>query len=137
MLLLFGITMISNLVMAVLINSGQSDLLFAQAPESAASQVQAQLDSLQTTAAGTWLLGVWERISALILQLGLSLMVWAAVRKGGKWLWLFPAAIALHALVDAGVVMLHKSVGLVPLELIVTAEAVAIAAIGYMVAKKL
>ena len=137
MLLVFGITMISNLVMAALINSGQSDLLFAQAPESASAQVQAQLDTLQTTAAGTWLLGAWERISALILHLGLSMMVWVAVRKGGKWLWLFPAAIALHALVDAGVVVLHKSVGMVPLELIVTAEAVAIAAIGYMVAKKL
>ena len=137
MLLVFGITMISNLVMAALINSGQSDLLFAQAPESAAAQVQAQLDTLQTTTAGTWLFGAWERISALILHLGLSMMVWVAVRKGGKWLWLFPAAIALHALVDAGVVVLHKSVGMVPLELIVTAEAVAIAAIGYMVANKL
>jgi hypothetical protein len=52
-------------------------------------------------------------------------------------LWLFPAAIALHAVVDAGAVMLHKSVGMVPLELIVTAEAIAVAAIGYMSAKKL
>ena len=95
------------------------------------------MDQLQTVAAGNWLLGLWERFSALILHLGLSVLVWTAVRKGGKWLWLFPAAIALHALVDAGVVVLHKSVGMVPLELIVTAEAVAIAAIGYMVAKKL
>ena len=49
----------------------------------------------------------------------------------------FPAAIALHALVDAGAVMLQKSAGMVPLELIITAEAIAVAAIGYMVAKKL
>jgi hypothetical protein len=65
------------------------------------------------------------------------MLVWVAVRKGGKWLWLFPAAVALHAIVDAGVVMLQKSVGMVPLELIVSAEAVAVAAIGYMVARKL
>ena len=38
--------------------------------------------------------------SALLLHLGFSLMVWAAVRKGGRWLWLFPVAIALHAVVE-------------------------------------
>ena len=137
MLFIFGLTMVSNLVIAILINSGQADILFAQAPGEAAAQVQAQLDTLQSTGAGTWLIGLWERFSALILQLGLSVIVWVAVRKGGKWLWLFPAAIALHALVDAGVVLLQKSVGMVPLELLVTAEAVAVAAIAFMVAKKL
>ena len=74
--------------------------------------------------------------SALILHLGLSLMVWTAVCKRGKWLWLFPAAIALHALVDAGAVILQQSVGNVPLEIIITAEALAAAAIGDMVTKK-
>ena len=63
--------------------------------------------------------------------------MWAAVRKGGRWLWLFPAAILLHALVDAGAVLLSKSAGTLSLELIVTAQAVAVAAIAYMVAKKL
>ena len=92
---------------------------------------------MQTLGAGTWLIGLWERFSALVLHLGLSLLVWVAVRKGGKWLWLFPAAILLHALVDAGAVLLQKSAGMVPIELIITAEAVAVAAIGYMVAKKL
>ena len=137
MLIIFGITMINNLVISALINSGQADAIFAKVPEEAAAQVQAQLDQLQTLGAGTLLIGLWERISALILHLGLSLLVWVAVRKGGKWLWLFPAAIALHALVDAGAVLLQKSAGMVTLELIVTAEALAVAAIGYLVAKKL
>lgn len=137
MLIIFGITMIGNLVLSAMVNSGQADALFASAPEEAAVQLQAQLDQLQTTGAGTWLVGLWERFSALVLHLGLSLLVWVAVRKGGKWLWLFPAAILLHALVDAGAVLLQKSAGMVPIELIITAEAVAVAAIGYMVAKKL
>ena len=137
MLIIFGITMISNLVISFLINSGMSGVLFAKVPEESAAQLQAQLDALQALKAGTLLLGLWERFSALILHLGFSMLVWAAVRKGGKWLWLFPAAIALHALVDAGAVMLSKSVGTLPLELIVTAQAVAVGAIGYMVAKKL
>ena len=65
------------------------------------------------------------------------MLVWVAVRKGGRWLWLFPAAIALHAIVDAGAVLLQKSVGMIPLELIVTAEAIAVASAGFLVAKKL
>lgn len=137
MLIIFGITMISNLVVSALINAGLSGILFAKVPEDAAAQLQAQLNQLQTVGAGTLLIGLWERISALVLHLGLSMLVWVAVRKGGKWLWLFPAAVALHAIVDAGVVMFQKSVGMVPLELIVSAEAVAVAAIGYMVARKL
>ena len=137
MLIIFGITMINNLVISALINSGQADVLFAKVPEEAAAQLQAQLDQLQTIGAGTLLIGLWERFSALVLHLGLSLMVWAAVRKGGKWLWLFPAAIALHAIVDAGAVLLQKSVGMVTLELIISAEAIAVAAIGYLVAKKM
>lgn len=137
MLIIFGITMISNLVVSALINAGLSGILFAKVPEDAAAQLQAQLNQLQTVGAGTLLIGLWERISALVLHLGLSMLVWVAVRKGGKWLWLFPAAVALHAIVDAGAVMLQKSVGMVPLELIVSAEAVAVAAIGYMAARKL
>lgn len=137
MLIIFGITMISNLVVSALINAGLSGILFAKVPEDAAAQLQAQLNQLQKVGAGTLLIGLWERISALVLHLGLSMLVWVAVRKGGKWLWLFPAAVALHAIVDAGVGMLQKSVGMVPLELIVSAEAVAVAAIGYMVARKL
>ncbi|MBQ6074083.1 MAG: YhfC family intramembrane metalloprotease [Bacteroidales bacterium] len=137
MLIIFGITMIGNLVVSALINSGQADAIFSKAPAEAAGQLQAQLDQLQTLGAGTLLAGLWERFSALILHIGLSLMVWVSVRKGGRWLWLFPAAIALHAIVDAGAVLLQKSVGIVPIELIVTAEALAVAAVGYAVAKKL
>ena len=137
MLIIFGITMINNLAISALINSGQTDVLFSKVPEEAAGQLQAQLDQLQTLSAGPLLIGLWERFSALVLHLGLSMLVWTAVRKGGKWLWLFPAAIVLHAMVDAGAVLLQKSAGMVPLELIVTAEAIAVAAVGYMFARKI
>ncbi len=137
MLIIFGITMINNLVISALINSGQTDVIFSKVPDEAVEQLRSQLDQLQTIGAGTLIIGIWERFSALVLHLGLSMMVWVAVRKGGKWLWLFPAAIALHAIVDAGAVLLQKSAGMVPLELIVTSEAIAVAAIGYMLSKKL
>ena len=136
MLIIFGVTMVGNLVLSFLINSGQGSALISQVPVDAAAQVQAQLDTLQTTPVGTWCIGLWERLSALILHVGLSVLVWTAVRRGGKWFWLFPAAILLHAVVDAGAVMLQKSVGMVPLELIIMAETVAVGAIAFMVSKK-
>jgi uncharacterized membrane protein YhfC len=137
MLLIFGITMISNLVLSVMINAGQADVLMAGVPDEAREQMQAQFAALEGLSAGSLALGLWERISALILQLGLSLMVWTAVRRSGKWLWLFPAAILLHAFVDSTVVVLSKSVSLVAVEVVVFAMAVAVGAMGFMLGRKL
>ncbi len=137
MLLLFGLTMVSSLVLAAMVNAGQTDALLSQAPEEAGAALEAQLETLQNTTPGQCLLGLWERFSALILQLGLSCLVWVAVRKGGKWLWLFPAAIALHALIDGVVVLLQKSVGLVVLESLIMVAAVGVAVLAYRVVKKL
>ena len=137
MLLIFGITMISNLVMSVMINAGQADTLIAAAPAEAQEQLQGQFAQLSTLTAGTLLIGFWERLSALVLQLGLSIMVWTAVRRSGKWFWLFPAAILLHALVDGVAVVLSKSVGMVAVEVIICAMAVAAGATGWMLGKRL
>ena len=137
MLILFGISMISNLAVSAMINAGQADLLTAKVPEEQLSQVQAQFAALQGLGVGSIALGFWERISALVLQLGLSMLVWTAVRRGGKWLWLFPAAILLHALVDALAVILSKAVGMVAVELVVCALAVAVGAMGWMLGKKI
>lgn len=137
MLIIFGITMISNLVAALMVNAGQADALIAKAPAEAQAQAQAQLAQLESLTAGSLFIGLWERVSALILQIGLSIMVWTAVRKGGKWLWLYPAAILIHFLVDGCAVILSKSAGMVHVEIIVFAMAVAVGAVGWMLARKL
>ena len=136
MLIIFGMTMISNLVVAVMINAGQADLLTAKVPAESLPQVQAQFAQLESMTTGDLLIGLWERISALVLQLGLSMMVWTAVRRGGKWLWLFPAAILLHAFVDSAAVVLSKSVGMVTMEVVVCGLAVALGATGIMLGRK-
>ena len=136
MILLFGFSMISTLVMALMINGGQADTLLAKAPAEAQEQLAAQFEQIQNTGAGLYLIGLWERLSALVLQVSLSILVWAAVRKGGKWLWLFPAAILLHALVDGLAVVLSKSTGTVDVELIVMAVAIAYAGLAWLVARK-
>lgn len=137
MLLIYGIAMISNIALSAMINSGQADALLASAPADAKEQVLAQFAQLQAAGAGTYLFGVWERVSAMIMQIGLSLIVWTGVRKGGKWLWLFPAAILLHFLADACVVVLSKSVSTLATETILFAVAVAFGAMGWTLSRKL
>lgn len=137
LLLLFGATMVSNLAISALINAGNLDMVLAGVPEANRAQVQTQLEGLQTLTVTTLLYGLWERVSAIILQVGLSIIVWTAVRKGGKWLWLFPAAILLHALVDALAVIISKNAGMLQTEIVVFALAIAVGAVGWMLAKKL
>lgn len=136
-ILVFAITMISQMAMALMINAGQADTLLSQTPAEAKEQVEAMFTQLQTSSPGEFLIGLWERATALLLHLSLSVLVWAAVRKAGKWLWLYPAAILLHALVDGVAVILSRGgVGNVAIEFILMAMAIATAAIAWMVAKK-
>ena len=137
MLMIFGITMISNIVVSLMINAGQVDTILSAVPAESRGQLEAQFAQLQDLHAGQLLLGLWERISALILQLGLSIIVWTAIRKSGKWLWLFLAAILLHALVDACAVVLSKSVSASVVEIIIFSMAIAVGAAGCMLARKL
>ena len=137
MLIVFGFTMISNLAMAVMINAGQTETLLAQTPAEAQEQVREAITKLTELRAGDLLLGLWERLSALILQFSLSVLVWAAVRKGGKWLWLFPAAILLHAGIDAQAVLLSKATSMLALEALIFAESIAVAALAYLVGRRI
>ena len=137
MLMIFGVTMVSNLVIAIMINTGHSDVLLATVPPESQAMALGQFEGIKAITAGSLLIGFWERISALVLQLGLSMLVWSAVRRGGKWLWFFPATILLHAFVDAMAVLLSKSVSMAALEIIICAIAVAVGAMGWMLGKKL
>lgn len=135
-ILIFALSMVSLLTMAVMINTGMTDMLLEKAPEASQAQLSEQFEQLKSVSAGTYLYGLWERISALILHIGLSILVWVAVRKGGKWLWFFPAAILLHALVDGLAVILSKSAGYCAIESIVMAMAIAVAGLAWLVARK-
>ena len=136
MAIIFGLSMISTLTMAIMVNLGQTDTLLSTVPAEAKDQMTETFEQLQTTGAGTYLLGLWERFSAITLQVALSILVWAAARNGGKWLWFFPAAILLHALVDGLAVILSKSAGMVTVELIIMALAIAVAALAWLVAQR-
>lgn len=137
-IMVFAMSMFSMALIAILSNMGKMDVLFAKAPAdpAATSQVDAMVEAMRTNAPATYLLGMWERASALVLHVSLSVLVFTAVRKGGRYLWLFPAAILLHALLDGVAVMLNGQVDAILLEVIIMCMAIAIAALAFIINKK-
>ncbi len=113
--LLLGLTMVSNLVLSVMINSGAAEKLLGSVPAEALSQAQAQFTALIETQPTEFLLGILERLLAVTLHLSLSVLVWFAAAKKGS-VWLFPLAILLHALVDGAVVLCAQHLSAIAVE---------------------
>ena len=105
-LVLLGVSMIINIVYSLQLNNGAIDSLTASLSGEALDAMMASLQALSATPAYQFLIGIIERISAIILQLSLSVLVWFA---GKKHLYLYFIAIAIHMLVDAGAVILSGS----------------------------
>ncbi len=136
MFMLFGIAMISNIVISLMINAGKTDLLLATVQPDALEQAQTQLDALQNiTAAGLgW--SMLERFSAVLLQVSISVMMWMCVRKRGKWLWLIPAMYLVHFLADAIVVVIAKNATIAATEIILLCLSLAIGAAALLLSRR-
>lgn len=124
--LIVGMTYISNLMTVFMINSGQLESQFAAMEEGPGKELAIQSISVLWTMPGYqfFLAGV-ERISAVVLQICLSYLVYRAVKYGEKK-FLF-AALVIHFLVDAVTVLLSNTVPLVVLEIVLFAAVAAFA----------
>ena len=60
------------------------------------AQIAANAQSITMAGAG---IAMFERISAMMIHIGLSMLVFTAARSR-KHFWLYPAAIVLHAIAD-------------------------------------
>ncbi len=89
-----------NLVCAVLINAGRFQALIDKAAGQGVdvSSLESLPVQLAALTPATSALGMLERVFAVGLHIGLSVLVFYAVKR--KKLWLFPLAIVLHALFD-------------------------------------
>lgn len=87
-----GLLQLAGLIGYIVLTLMPPDSIAAAGPQVA--ETKAQFAGLQG-----WepLLGAWERICALAMQIGLSVMVLNAFRRGPRWWWL---ALAAHTLVD-------------------------------------
>ena len=106
-MVILGIASLNNLITSVMINSGGIQALMGTLPADAAAQVETAVETLKTTPSGLFLMGGIERISAVILQISLSVLVWTAVKHREKRM-LFPAALLIHFAVDACTVILSQ-----------------------------
>jgi uncharacterized membrane protein YhfC len=129
-ILLIGLAMVSNLTLSLVINSGSAATLDDLPGMAAVVSALTDTDSL------AFLLSGVERIFALCIQVSLSLLVWMAVCTSRKWL--FPAAIALHALIDLPAALAQVGVlgNVFVVEAILALSTVALAALAYLACKK-
>lgn len=130
-ILLAGLAMLSNIVLSIMMNTGATAAL-GNSPE-----ILAGIATLQETDSYLFLVSGIERISAVVIQISLSLLVWFSVNRKGKG-WLFPAAIVLHAVIDAPAALMQagaiSSIALV--ELLVAVAAVVLAVLAYFACKR-
>ena len=61
---------------------------------------QTLLDAVNNLQVSTCCMAMIERVSAMLVHVGLSMIVFVAARDKGKF-WLFPVAILMHAIMDA------------------------------------
>ena len=91
----------------MMLNSGATVGLLSNMPAESAAAYEESLKLLVTTAPALYLVGILERVFAIVLHIALSVIVWFAVKEGKTVL--FPVSILLHALVDAVAVLVSKS----------------------------
>lgn len=116
---LLGFSMISNIVLALMINNGKISGLTSSLSGDALAQLEAGLKTLVTTPAYNFLIGSMERIFAVTLQIALSVLVWFAAKNKNR-LYLYPVAILIHFFVDAlAVVLTQYSVPILAIEAVI------------------
>jgi uncharacterized membrane protein YhfC len=102
---LVGLTNVNNLILAVMINNGSFKML----RPALGAQADVALSQLTSAAPHDILIGGGERIFAFAIQIALSILVLYAIHR--RRYILIPAAILLHMLVDAPIVILPQVFG--------------------------
>jgi uncharacterized membrane protein YhfC len=104
-----GLQMISLAALGVLLSTGMADQITAGADEATKALLVTQLEPYTKLTAAECMLGVFERIPAIVVHLSLSVLVFAAVREK-RYRGLYPLAIVLHAAMDFSVVFYQAGI---------------------------
>ena len=111
MMILVGVGMISNLALYFAAKAMGMENYLALIPDAQRDAVAGALNAIGGIQPVTIMWSVLERLSALVIQISLSVLVFTACRDSKKW-YLFPTAILLHALVDFPAVLFQQ--GIIP-----------------------
>lgn len=117
-ILLVGLTFVSNLIISLMINSGQIPALLAMSgvDDTTYQQAMAQLMAVGTAPSWQFYMAGLERISAIVFHISASYLVYLAVKEK-KLLW-YLLAILLHFLLDALAVITAPYLPMLVVELI-------------------
>lgn len=108
-IVLVGITLISYAVTAVTVNALGTEALFGVLPDDQRWAAEAQIAALADYDMVSTFVSLGERILAMVLHTSLSVIVFASIKMKGK-LWLYPAAIVLHAFFDVPAALYQRGV---------------------------
>lgn len=126
-LAILGLGMASNLMVAILINTGSTAALTEGLTGEALASVEALQAQLASLSPGLFLLGIVERLLAVTLHLSFSVLVWFAVKGGKGQMRLYLLAIALHTVVDTVAAGLNGVIPPLALELVLAVITVLVA----------
>ena len=125
-ILILGLTSINNLITSIMINSGAIQLSMASLPNELQETTFQQLTVLWQLPAWQFYMGGVERLSAIALQIGFSVLMYTAVKTGQKK-YLIGAYLA-HFAADFLMVVFTSIVPVWAVELVVIVIAVIIGA---------
>lgn len=132
--ILLGLTAVSALIMIVSVNSmGASEYISISSGgnDTVAQQLMAQLYTYSQVDLFNAAMAIFERITAITLQVSLSILVMESVMIKGR-IWLYPAAIVIHALMDVPALMFQcKVIPLFVCELIMATFTAVWAVVGF------
>ena len=117
-MLLVGMSCVSNLIVAVMINSGQVSVLLNMSgvDESTYQLAVEQMTAVSAAPAWQFYMAGLERIAAIIFHISASYLVYLAVKE--KKLPYYLLAILLHFLLDAMVLIIARYLPILAVELI-------------------
>ena len=118
-IIIVGLTSISNIVTSIMINTGSIGVLLDKLDPTVKETTIQKLSLLWSTPSYQFYMAGVERISAILLHICLSYLVYKAV-KNHKY-QLYVIAILIHAAIDAATVLLAHYVPIYVFEMIVFA----------------
>lgn len=134
--MVLSLNLLTYAMIAVMINAGQGELIIGSmmgsVPPEQTELAMDQLEGFMLSSPIFYISACFERVLAVALHIMLSVTVFAAARNK-KQLWLFPASIGLHALVDAPAALFQC--GVLPLWSVYVIMVVIMAAMAPFVVK--
>ncbi len=107
-IIIVGMTYVSNIITAIMINTGGLEKFLGTLNENTMITVEKSLEPLWTTPSSSFYLAGLERVSAIAFHICASYLVYRAVKD--KKISFYFIAFLLHFAMDAGVVLLSNAI---------------------------